>query len=327
MKSLTQRQQEVVRLILEGQKAGNTPTLFELAEKLGVSSRQTVKDLLDAIAKKGYLIREPRRPRAIMLKPEAIREVEKTNPFRSIQLGLGLAISQGSNAFHWNNPTNIIINHGMPSSNLDQTLIDSSSLIPLTGPDGVVIEEYLRFQMVAEKSNFDSLQDSTAKFLTATYQPLVVTPIMPQIENETGYLFIEGKSQYQVVWSGINSCHYYSLGKEYGNTTSVSIMDVGSEQMKLFSQTIDSAELSAILAGFSKGLKSWSHYVDFPIFGAALKKNGEIIFWSKKTARDINDLRYFFLVDITGTTLIGRDRILLRDVSYNFPKSINNSTY
>jgi len=86
------------------------------------------------------------------------------------------------------------------------------------------------------------------------------------------------------------------------------------------------AEASSALSNFRKDLRSWSHYVDFPIYGAALKRTGEVIFWSRKTARDINDLRYLFLIDITGTGIIGRDRVLLRDVSCNFPKLINNST-
>lgn len=328
MRKLTERQKEVVILIHEGQKSGNTPTLFELAENLGVSSRQTVKDLLDAIAKKGYLVREPRRPRAIMLKPEAIREIEKeSNFFEGVQLNLRLSLVQGSNAFQWPNPTNVVINQGVPSSDLEQTLIDSSSLIPLADQDNGIIEQYAQFQLVTEKSNYNRLQNSTSEFLAETYQYLVVTPMMPNIGNEMGYLVIDGNSQYKVIWSGVNSGHYYSFGKEYGHTTNVSIIDDGSEQMKLFSQAMSDSEVTNVLSNFRKELRSWSHCVDFPIYGAALKKTGEVIFWSRRTARDVNDLRYFFLVDITGTNIIGRDKALLRDISCNFPKLTNNSTH
>ncbi len=328
MKRLTERQREVIKLIYEGQKSGNTPTLFELADKLGVSSRQTVKDLLDAVAKKGYLVREPRRPRAILLKPEAIQEVEKdSNFFRNTQLNLGLAFAQSSSAFQWYNPTNVIIHQGVPSSDLRQTLIDSSSLISLSDQNGEVAKEYMQLQLVAEKSNFDKLQNSTSEFLTTTYRHLVVSPIMPSIGNETGYLVIDGNNQYQIIWSGVNSENYYSFGKEYGTTTNISIIDSGSEQMKLFPQSIGSAGISGVLSKFRKELRSWSQYVDFPIYGAALKKNGEVIFWSRKTARDVNDLRYFLLVDVTGTSIIGHDKALLRDISCNFPKLANNSTY
>ena len=327
MKKLTDRQREVLKLIYDGQKAGNTPTLFELAEALRVSSRQTVKDHLDAIAQKGWLKREPRRPRAIMLKPEAIRMLEKDEGFwGSIQQSLVLAFAQTSHAFQWSNPTNVVINQGIPSNDLDQTLIDSSSILPLSesGADG--FEAYTRLQLVAEKSNFDRLQDTTSQILTTTYNHLVVSPIMPTISSDTGYLLVDGESPYQIIWSGLNTRHYYSCGKEYGATTSVSVVDSESGQMKLFSGIMSNAGLSALLYDFRKQLRSWSHYVDFPIYGAALKQDGEIIFWSRKTGRDINDLRYFFLVDITGTNLIGRDKVLLRDVSCNFINLSNNST-
>lgn len=327
MKKLTDRQREVVKFIYDGQKAGNTPTLFEIAEALGVSSRQTIKDHLDAIAKKGWLRREPRRPRAIMLKPETIREMESDESFwGNIQQSLGLAFAQSSPAFQWSNPNNIVINHGVPSDDLRQTLIDSSSIIPLceNGTDGLGV--YTGFQLVAEKSNFDQLQDSTSQTLTATCHHLIVSPIMPVISSDTGYLYIDGGSPYQVIWSGINTEHYYSFGKEYGGTTNVSIVDGGNGQIKLFSGAMDSAGISIMLSDFRKQLRSWSQYVDFPIYGAALKQDGEITFWSRKTGRDINDLRYFFLVDITGTSIIGRDKALLRDVSCNFLNLLNNST-
>jgi len=327
MKKLTDRQREVLKLIYDGQKAGNTPTLFELAEALGVSSRQTVKDHLDAIAQKGWLRREPKRPRAIMLKPEAIRLLERDEGFwGSIQQSLGLAFAQTSHAFQWSNSTNIIINQGVPSDDLGQILIDSSSIIPLSEGNTDGFENYMRLQLVAEKSNFDRLQSTTSQTLTATYNHLVVSLIMPAISSDTGYLFIDGESSYRVIWSGLNTGHYYSLGKEYGTTTSASIVDSGSGQMKLFSETMSIVELSTLLSDFCKQLRSLSHYVDFPIYGAALKQDGKIIFWSRKTGRDINDLRYFFLVDITGTNLIGRDKVLLRDVSCNFLNLSNNST-
>lgn len=329
MIKLTNRQRQVVKFIYEGQKAGNTPTLFELAEALGVSSRQTVKEHLDAIAKKGWLKREPKRPRAIILKPEAIYELESDDSFwENIQLSLGLAFAQSSHVFQWSNPTNIVINQGVPSNDLEQTLIDSSSVIPIS-KNGVndYYRSYTHFQLVAEKSNFDRLQNSTSQTFTATYQHLIVSPIMPAISSDTGYLYVENEnSPYQIIWSGINTGHHYYFGREYGATTDISIVDGENGQMKLFPETIDDNEISTTLYDFRKRLRSWSQYIDFPIYGAALKQEGEIIFWSRKTGRDINDLRYFFLVDITGTNLIGRDKALLRDISCNFINLSNNST-
>ena len=316
MKQLTDRQLEAVKFIYEGQKSGNTPTLFELAEKLGVSSRQTVKDLLDAIARKGYLVREPRRPRAIMLKAEAIDELKKDrNFFENKQLDLGLLFSQSPNSFPWLSPINIVINQGRPSSDRQQVFIDNSSSISLATDSKTAIDEYTQFQFVVEKSNFGRLQNPTNEFLVERYRALVVTPVMPSIENETGYLVIDGNSQYHVIWSGVNSGHYYHFGKEYGGTTNAFAIDGRSGQMKFFSQSMNSIEMSNTLSNLKKSLRSWSHYVDFPIYGAALKKTDEVIFWSRKTAGDI-----------TGTGIICNDRVLLRDVAYNFPKLTNNST-
>lgn len=330
MQNLTERQLEVIRLIYEGQKRGNTPTLSELAGALGVSSRQTVKDHLDAIARKGWLRREPRRPRAIILKPSVISELERKGEFReNLQQTLGLTYNQSSSAptFSWSNSTNIFINEGVPSNALEQTLIDSSSIISLSENSANGFDPYMSFQLVTERSNFDRLYNTTSRMLVATHNPLIVSPTpIPVIDSNTGYLLIEGENLYQVIWSGLSSRHYYALGKEYGTTTNISIVDCVSGQAKLFSQAMDSTGISTILSDLGRRLRSWSQYVDFPIYGAALKQSGEVIFWSHKTGRDINDLRYFFLADIMGTNIISHDRVLLRDVSCNLLNLSRNST-
>lgn len=329
MKKLTERQLEAVRLIYEGQKKGITPTLFELAEDLGVSSRQTVKDLLDAIAKKGYLDRRPRRARAIILKPEAIMEIESETDFiEKIQLNLELSFSATANYFQWNNPTNIIINHGK-ASDFKKTLIDSSSIIPMInqGITGVsVLGECSGIQFVAEKSSFDHLYDSTSKLFAENYNYLVVTPVIPNSGNIEGYLIPENHQLYKIVWSGGASNHYFQFGKEYGSTQNISYIDDSNAQMKLFPVLIDINSIGDLILKLRKKVRSWSQYVDFPIYGAVMKRNGEIIFWSRKTDRDIKDLRYFFLTDITQTNFQGNDKVLLRDIAYNFPELLINST-
>lgn len=328
MKKLTDRQFEVVKLIYEGQKIGITPTLFELAEKLGVSSRQTVKDLLDAIAKKGYLNRKPRRARAILLKPEAIMEIEnKKSFFEKIQLSLGLSYSEAPSCFQWAKPTNISINQG-ELSNLQKALIDSSSIIPMINnlATGVSMEErYSQIQFVAEKSNFDHLNTSTTRLFIENYNYLVVTPNIPSSGNICGYLIPDGHQLYEIVWSGVDTNHYFHFGEEYGSTEYISYVESFNSQMKLFSTSINIDSVGELIIKLRDRVRSWSQYVDFPIYGAAMKKNGDIIFWSKKTGKDIKDLRYFFLADITQTHFEGNDRALLRDIAYNFPNLLTNS--
>lgn len=323
MKKLTDRQLEAVKIVYEGQKKGLTPTLFELAEKLGVSSKETAKNLLDAVAKKGYLKREPYRARAIMLKPEAIREIEgQMDFFADTQLRLNFSFSESSHQFPWYaTDNNVIVNYGEPSP-LTKIIADSSHLITLSDEDSTTTDINSRVQFIVETTNYYKLCDSTRTHLTETYKPLVVSPSMPS-PIDGGYLIIENHQLYNVVWSGVTNNHYFRFGKEYGSTSRIFFIDAHSNQLKLFQQSSDSSTADSEL---KRQLKGFSQYVDFPIYGGALRKDGEVLFWSRSTARDTNDLRYFFLTDITRTSFQGNDTVLLRDIAYNFQNIINNST-
>lgn len=60
MKSLTEKQKQVLRLIVENIKqAGYPPTLQELADALGVRSKNAVLKHLAALQKKGYIAERP----------------------------------------------------------------------------------------------------------------------------------------------------------------------------------------------------------------------------------------------------------------------------
>jgi hypothetical protein len=327
MKKLTDRQREAVKIIYEGQKAGKIPTLFELAEKLGVSSKQTAKDLLDAIAKKGYLEREPRRARAIILKQVAIDEIEQEKSFfGKIQLNLEFMFPQTTHSFQWSNQSNIVIHKGEVSS-FEKNLIDSSSLINLLNQNGTTANELKsNIQFVADKSNYDRLYNATGNLFVTQYDYLIVSPVIPIIGTQGGYIIPDDNSPYKIVWSGANSNNYFQFGKEYGSTSCVSFFEGDCQQMKLFHSSLNTSEVYNLISKFKNQMRSWSQYIDFQISGGALKRSGEMLFWSKKTDRDINDLRYFFLIDITKTTFQSTDKILIRDVLYNFPQLIINST-
>jgi hypothetical protein len=179
---------------------------------------------------------------------------------------------------------------------------------------------------VADKSNYERLYGSTGKLFIAQCDYLIVSPVMPSIGTQSGYVIPDDYSQYKIVWSGANSDNYFQFGKEYGSTSSVSFIENDSQQMKLFHSSLNTSEVYNLISDFKTQMRSWSQYVDFQISGGALKRNGEMLFWSKKTDRDINDLRYFFLIDITKTTFQSTDKILVRDVLYNFPQLIINSS-
>ena len=103
-------------------------------------------------------------------------------------------------------------------------------------------------------------------------------------------------------------------------------MNFNTGQLRLLPISQNKKNIDRFIQGMRVRLKSWSHYIDFPIYGGALKKNGEVLFWSRGISRDLNDLKYLFLIDITRTNFQSSDENLSRDISYNFPNIlINNS--
>ena len=59
MKKLTDRQQEILDFIVEEiQRQGYPPTLREISTQFGISSTQGVRRHIDALEKKGYIVRD-----------------------------------------------------------------------------------------------------------------------------------------------------------------------------------------------------------------------------------------------------------------------------
>ena len=66
--ALTERQKEVLNALRsELLKNRYAPTIREIADRCGFSSTSSVKYKLDALEDKGYIVRDPRRPRTILL--------------------------------------------------------------------------------------------------------------------------------------------------------------------------------------------------------------------------------------------------------------------
>lgn len=66
MKDLTKRQQEALDFIVECiQEDGYPPTIREIGERMGISSTNGVSDHLRALERKGYLIRDESKSRAL----------------------------------------------------------------------------------------------------------------------------------------------------------------------------------------------------------------------------------------------------------------------
>lgn len=72
---LTARQEAVLSFVREfSAKHGYPPTVRETCTGTGLSSPSSVKYHFDALEKKGYLTRDPRRPRTLMLTEESVAE-------------------------------------------------------------------------------------------------------------------------------------------------------------------------------------------------------------------------------------------------------------
>ncbi len=95
--SLTPRQRQVLEFIdAEVRRRGYPPSVREIGEAVGLSSSSTVHAHLAALQDKGYLKRDPTKPRAIeiTLEPESGRAVER-RPVRHVPLVGDVAAGTG----------------------------------------------------------------------------------------------------------------------------------------------------------------------------------------------------------------------------------------
>lgn len=90
---LTPRQQEVLRTIKEEQqRRGVPPTLRELGLALGITSSNGVSDALKVLERKGYLVREPRKPRCLHLTAKATGIMSKPGTCATVTAGAAAAL-------------------------------------------------------------------------------------------------------------------------------------------------------------------------------------------------------------------------------------------
>ncbi|MFH1460371.1 MAG: transcriptional repressor LexA [Candidatus Omnitrophota bacterium] len=72
---LTKKQQEVLMFIRKMVREGLPPTIREIATEFGFSSTGTVRDYLNALVRKGYLLIEEKKSRAIELTEKAMLSI------------------------------------------------------------------------------------------------------------------------------------------------------------------------------------------------------------------------------------------------------------
>src|SRR5690625_3543752 len=78
MSNLSTRQKKIFEFIVdEVRKKGYPPSVREIAKAVGLASGSTVHGHLQQLEKKGYIKRDPTKPRAIEIKYDAYRAVEE----------------------------------------------------------------------------------------------------------------------------------------------------------------------------------------------------------------------------------------------------------
>ena len=95
---LTPRQRKVLEVIRSAvERKGYPPSMREIGEAVGLTSSSSVSHQLAALERKGYLRRDPNRPRAIEVRsPEAARTVSSFEPTAHDETGSGDARPQAS---------------------------------------------------------------------------------------------------------------------------------------------------------------------------------------------------------------------------------------
>ena len=99
MPELTQRQRQVLEFIdLQVRERGYPPTVREIGEAVGLSSSSTVHAHLAALQEKGFLRRDPTKPRAIEVcfeaGSESVVERRPTADHRSGRVDVGAGVQQ-----------------------------------------------------------------------------------------------------------------------------------------------------------------------------------------------------------------------------------------
>lgn len=323
MKQITKRQREALTIIHDGIKRGLPPTFAELRERLNVNSNQTVRDLLDALARKGYLTRKANRARAIMLREKALKELDKRGFFDSEQLRIDLNFFTPTSQFVQINSDNISIVEGQPDFFPKQIWDNSQSINKTASNYGTCEQNATLVQPIINSTNWNSLKETTKQQLK-NFSPLVIS-FRAGIDIEDGYTIFDNHPQYCISWSGVFENHYFFRGKEHGSTKTTHYISTTNGQLSLF-PFLDDDSARDLISELGRELKSFSQWVDFPIYGGILKRDGDILFWSHHVASDPNDLRNLLLADATGIIFKSYDAKLLRDIKYNFSRKFSSSS-
>lgn len=316
--NLTPRQEEVLRFIDEGANNGLPPTFAELRDRLGVSSNQGITELLESLSRKGFLDRRPKRARAILPTAKA-KELLRILGKEVMQLSMPLQFSPSTSVPTFSNSIQVIIGDNL---NIPPVLSDASS---------VLHPEKFGSNISATAIEASSWSNFHASSQDLIQQQCLVTVLNIKDGNhlaKSGFTLFQNPAMNVLLWNGVQSGNYFYRGREHGSTNIVSIVENKSGQMTLFPE-FDHMGLNSenIIKIFRDKIRRVSNWIDYRIYGGTLLPNFEILFWSRKTAKDAEDTRNL-LMACSGvfSNFTCYDQVLNRDIKNCNPFNLNYVT-
>lgn len=210
--TLTKKQQKVYTFICECiEMKGNSPTVFELAEFLGVSSLRTVTQYLESLQKKQLITRVKHQSRGIRLLNNAgIVSSMVTLPVVSAAGCDNLSVyaeehydefvTIDSDFLHGRNPKNIVVVKAIGDSMLDAGI---------TTGDFVLMEKTTN---ISEKDKVVAIVDGMAVIKQISFSPNAV--ILSPMSHDSQYRQIIMKKDFQVFGKVVEVIKNSFEGKE-----------------------------------------------------------------------------------------------------------------
>lgn len=310
----TPRQFEALKVIFDfRQKSGQSPTMREVGDQLGISSLQSITDLLYGLQQKDFLNKEKNRPRAIMLTEKGLDLLNSGVWFPVQQPALfdfrhiRSMVASGTQNLQEHS---LILNPYTP-----RAILDNDAASSIYGN-----ETYL---LVAKQlpQNQYMLNSAASEYRTQFNElPRNVNTIAdPFIFPNSCTLYDSLEEKILMTWQSSNAANFYN-GTLNGDNSDflLRLYNSNLSQLELPFSNFLSFENQKMTKFFKKSIMRISKFCDFPIWGAAITYQQDIYICSHHTANKQADFGAFLTAIQKGWVVIsGGDKILLRDLFFN----------
>lgn len=316
MNDITKRQIQCLKAIYDFSKVNGTyPTVREVGDKLGISSTQSVVDLLIPLKTKGYLSKKPNRPRGIELTNKARVTIESIDWPKVRQSSLfdmfipGIVTVSGTISNYKYTYESSYIN----PSGFQNLLYDTDAISTLAEEQCLKFNEYKNNKFIVTTS---TLNEYNKKF---PYLPQNVTVV----DNTFSYnnfctIYNTSVNNIQMVWRSDNRSFSYRSRKPKIRISDVKPYEYGNNQLLLPIPGLLPSNATQLIQKLNLELCKISNFSDFAINGAAITDSGCVYVCSSHTARKNTDFNNFVkAVENKCSFVSGGDKKLIRDIRFN----------